>query len=139
MLLAVMRAALTACIALLGLAGCSLGADEEPETVEGAPREIAAVVDALEQATRRGDYRTICDDLFTSGARRRAGGADCARLLRSTSRGLRRPRIELLEIKLKERGAEVRVRTRAEGQPSLVDTIEMSRERGEYRIEALAG
>jgi hypothetical protein len=119
--------------------GCSLNGDEEPRTARGAPNEVARVVHALEVATRRREWATICDELFTAAARRRAGGRDCARLLAESGKEVLRPRIELLEIELKEGGARARVRTRARGQRPLEDTLVLRRVRGDYRIEALAG
>jgi hypothetical protein len=133
------RAALIGVVAPVALAGCSLGGDEEPQAVKGAPRQVAQTVGALERATRTGDYRSICDRLFTASARRRAGGRDCPRLLGSTAEGLRGPRIQILGIDISGDRAKVRVRSRAAGQPPLVDTIVLRRERGSYRIDALEG
>jgi hypothetical protein len=64
------------------LAGC-LGADDEPRPGGDAAREIAEVVDRLEQATAEHAFGLICRDLFTAAPRDRAGGPDCARLTRS--------------------------------------------------------
>lgn len=122
----------------IATAGCSLGGDDEPKPATGATREIGQVVGALETATAARDFRMICEDLFTSAARRRAGGRDCARLLRESAGEVRRPRIEVLGIEIDGRRARVRVRTRAEGQRPLRDVIELRREGGEYRIESLA-
>jgi hypothetical protein len=126
------------CVAI-ALSGCSLGADEETQTdpVRGAPKAIAATVEALEGATRRGEWRAICEDLFTPAARRRAGGDECPKLVRSSAGDVRRPRIELVSLKLKRRRAEARVRTRARGQRPLTDVIELRRVRGGWRIESL--
>jgi hypothetical protein len=135
-----MRAAASGAIAIcLGTAGCSLGGDEEPRPVRGAPKAVAGTVQALDEAPRRRDFGRICDELFTAAARRRAGGRDCARLLAESGKEVLRPRIELLEIELKEGGARARVRTRARGQRPLEDTLVLRRVRGDYRIEALAG
>jgi hypothetical protein len=133
------RGVLAAGIGVFALSGCSLGADEEtaPRPARGAPREIGATVRALERATRMGEWRRVCEKLFTAAARRRAGGKDCPRLLRSAAGQVRRPRIELLRIELDRRGAEIRVRTRALGQPALEDTMRLVRERGRYRIDSL--
>jgi hypothetical protein len=123
---------------LLALAGCDLGGDDEAPPARGAPREVAAVVRALESATRAHDWGRICSDLLTASARRRAGGRDCARLMRSSAGDLRRPRVQLVGIALREGGASVRVRTRASGQRPLTETLRLVRERGRYRIDALA-
>ncbi len=127
-------------LALLGGTGCALDGQAQPKQAKGASRDAAAVVKRLERASARGDWRTVCDQIFTAGARRRAGGKDCARLLRSDAGGIAKPRIQVLHITLSSRGrAAVRVRSRARGQPPLVDVIELKRERGAYRIDSLAG
>jgi hypothetical protein len=125
---------------LITLGGCSLGADEEPRQAVGAPAEIAATVQRLERATAAHDWSAICKDLFTEAARERAGGGDCARLLGSAAAGVRRPAIEIRGIQVREGGrARVEIRTRAEGQEPASDALELRRERGEWRVEALAG
>ena len=132
-----MRRGLPALIALALLAGCSSGSDDEPPDVEGPPREVARTVADLEAATRRRDYESICDDLFTRAARERAGGDECAALLRSAVDGVRQPRIRVLAIRVRGRRARVRVRTRAAAQGPIVETIELRRERGRFRIASL--
>ena len=137
-LLAVRTAVAIACGAALG--GCSLGgADEEPRPARGAPKEVGAAVEALDRAARAGDWETVCRRLFTASARKRAGGRDCEKELRSAAQGVRRPRIELLAIEVRGRTARARVRTRAAGQAPVVEVIDLRRERGRYRIQALAG
>jgi hypothetical protein len=118
------------------LAGC-LGADEEPRPATGAPRAIAEVVQRLERATADGDFAAICRDLFTAGARQRAGGRDCARLTRSAAAGVERPGVELVAIELDGATARVRVRTRASGQAVVTDQLLLRREAGEWRVDAL--
>jgi hypothetical protein len=101
---------------------------------------VAATIQALDEATQKRDYRRICDDLFTAAARRRAGGGDCARLLRSAAQDVRRPRIQIVAIRVEGDRATVRVRSSAANQRPLVDEVELVRaERGRYRIAALAG
>jgi hypothetical protein len=138
MLLAVFRSSLAGCVAVLALSGCSLGADEEPKSAHGAPKQVVASVERLERAVKRRHWRTICKVLFTPGARRRAGGADCPRRLRSDAQDLRRPRIKLVSIRVAGDRAQVRVRSRAAGQPPLSDVLELRRIGHRYRIEALA-
>ncbi len=122
----------------LALGGCSLGGDDPaPAPVKGAPRDVARVVAELDRATRRDQYRRICEELLTSAARRRAGGRDCPSLLRSTARDLRNPSVELVSIHVTSRDAIARVRTRATGQAPIVDVLVLRREGGRYRIEAL--
>ena len=129
-------AALAACAAA-ALASCSLGGDDEPKPIAGAPKEVAAAIDDLERASRSRDWGTICDDLFSAAARDRAGGRDCERLLRETAGDVRRPEIRLLSIEVEENRARARVRTRSAGQAPVEDTVVLVRDRGEWRIEAL--
>lgn len=121
------------------LAGCDAGgSDSNPDAVEGAPRQVAAAVSALDAATRAGRYDEVCGRLFTRSARRRAGGDDCAELLRAATEDVRRPRVRLLSIRVKGDEAEARVRTRAAGERAVDETIELKRERGRYRIASLS-
>jgi hypothetical protein len=118
--------------------GC-LGDDEQPPRAQGAPREIAEVVHRLERATARGDWATVCRELFTTAARRRAGGADCARLTGEAGEGIARPAIEITAIRVRGERAEAHVRTRARGQAEVADVLALRRERGEWRVDALGG
>lgn len=138
-MLAGVNRALWAVAAAVALAGCDRGgSDEDPEAIAGAPRQVADAVTRLDAATRRGEYAQICDELFTRSARRRAGGPDCAELLRSATEDVRRPRVRLLSISVKGDRAQARVRTRAAGERSVDETIELVRERGRYRIASLS-
>ena len=119
------------------LAGC-LGADEEPRPAGGAPREIAEVVQRLERATVRRDFAAVCEDLFTEAARERAGGEDCERLTRSAAAGIARPRIEVRAITVEGERARVQIATRASGQAEVPGELELRREQGGWRVEALA-
>jgi hypothetical protein len=118
------------------LTGC-WGADEEPVPAGGAVREVAGVVERLERATADGAFETVCDELFTAAARERAGGEDCERLTRSAAEGIARPRIEIETIELHPDLARVEITTRAAGQAEVPGVLELRRERGEWRVEAL--
>src|SRR5215211_5057916 len=97
-------------LALLGGSGCALGGSAEPKGAKGAAREAAAVVERLERASARGDWDSVCAEIFTAGARKRAGGRDCPRLLRSDAGRLTQPRIDVVRVTVKGRGLAVRVR-----------------------------
>jgi hypothetical protein len=138
MLIALMRATLALCGALFALSGCSLGGGEKAHPPRGAPKQVAEAMQRFDDAAQRRDFRTICRELFTAEARRRAGGADCERLLRSATEDVRRPRIQIVSIRIEGKRATVRVRSRAAGQGPLEDEVELVRQRGGYRIAALA-
>ena len=124
---------------ILTPSGCSIGADEETPRAAEAPAGVAAAVSRLERATAERDYATICDDLFTAAARRRAGGADCARLVRSAAREIEEPSIEITGISVHGAQATVRVRTTAAGQRQVADSLQLRRGPDGWRIEALGG
>ena len=124
-------------VALPALAGCSLGADEEPKAPSRAASQVGVVIAELERSVARADYGTICDDLFTPAARSRAGGSRCPRLLRSQAGPVRRPRVELGRLEVHGAAARARLRSRSEAQPPLTDVVELRREGGEWRIEAV--
>ena len=122
---------------LLASSGCSFGGDEEAKPASGVPAQIASTVDRLERAVATRDYQTICGQLFTAQARKRAGGAECARQLRSATEGVRDPSIQIRAIDVKGDRATVTVRTRAEGQARVSDELRMRREGGRWLVEAL--
>jgi hypothetical protein len=118
------------------LTGC-LGADDEAQPASGAPRAISATVERLERATAERDFATICGDLLTASARRRAGGPDCVRLTRSAAAGVDRPSIELKALDLDGARARVTVLTHAAGQAVVSDELVLRRERGRWRVDSL--
>jgi hypothetical protein len=122
---------------LLASTGCSLGADDEAKPASGPPAQIAATVNRLERAVATRDYETICGQLFTAQARKRAGGAECARQLGSATEGVKKPNIEIEAIDVTGNRASVKVRTKAEGQASVTDELRMRREGGHWLVEAL--
>ena len=126
-----------ATIVMLAPSGCSLGGDDEPKPASGAAAQVAATVDRLERAVARRDFATICNQLFTAKARERAGADDCARQLSSAAEGVKRPRIEIQRIEVKDDEAIARVRTEAEGQALVSDELMLRREGGRWLVEAL--
>jgi hypothetical protein len=125
-------------LATAALAGCNSGSGDEAEPAGGAPKEVTETVLALQTATQQRDFRRICDDLFSGVAKQRAGGKDCAQLVRSTAGDVRRPKITPVSIRVRGDRADVRVRTTARGQRPIEDTIRLVRERDSWRIAALA-
>ena len=122
---------------LLASSGCSLGGDDEAKPASGPTAEIAATVDRLERAVAKRDYETICNQLFTPRARKRAGGAECASQLGSAAEGVKRPRIAIEAIVVEGNKAVVSVRTTASGQASLKDKLQLRRQDGRWLVEAL--
>ena len=134
-----MKRGLTSVLVLAALGGCSSGSEGSGEQGSAARKQVSATLSELESDTRRRRYGHICQELFTRAARRRAGGSDCAKLLRDTAGEVRDPSITVLSVRMRAGKAVARVRTRAAGQGAIEETIELRRERGRYRIAALAG
>jgi hypothetical protein len=126
-----------ATIVMLAPSGCSLGGDDEPKPASGAAAQVATTVDRLERAVADADFAAICNQLFTARARQRAGGDDCVRQLRSAAEGVKRPRIEIQGIDVKDNLAIAKVRTEAEGQALVSDELVLRREGGRWLVEAL--
>jgi ketosteroid isomerase-like protein len=118
------------------MTGC-LGSGGGSQPACGGPRAIAATVQQLERATAQRDFATVCDDLLTASARRRAGGPDCVRLTRSAAAGVERASIDLKAIDLAGDTAHVTVVTHATGQAEVSDELVLRRERGRWRIDSL--
>jgi hypothetical protein len=122
---------------LLASSGCSLGGDDRAKPASGPAAEVAATVDRLERAVAERDFATICDQLFTVQARKRAGGDECAGQLGSATEGLKKPRIEIERIDVKNNRATVKVRTEAQGQARVSDGLRLRRQGGRWLVEAL--
>jgi Putative lumazine-binding len=123
---------------MLAPVGCSIGADEEPQPVTGVPKAIVATVDQLERAVAECDYATICNKLYTATARERAGGEECVSQTRSAAEHVRRPKIEIQAIEVKDERATVKVATTAQGQARVTDTLELRNTGGRWLVEAVS-
>jgi hypothetical protein len=126
------------CGVALVAAGCGGGEDDE-RTAGGLAREASAVIEELERAIADGEFERVCAELLSAEVRRQAGSGECPAMLRRTSVGLRRPRIEVREVRIEGSTAVVDVVTSAGGQARVPDTIRLVREEGGYRISSLSG
>ena len=118
------------------LAGCG-DDDGDPRPIQGPAKEVADVVQRLEEATATHDFATVCSQLFTAAVRERAGGEDCEKVLTERGRRLERPRILIDRIEVEGDSARVQVTTSAADQDRVTDTIELVREGGRFRISSL--
>jgi len=126
-----------AVVAMLAPVGCSLGGDDEPQPVSGPAKEVAAAVERFEQAVARRDFKMICNELFTATARERAGGDECVAQTSSAVEGLRRPRLQIEEIRVSHDTAAVKVATEASGQARVIDSMELRKTDGRWLVEAV--
>jgi hypothetical protein len=123
----------------LAAAGCGGTGDDEPEPIEGPAKEVAAVIERFEKATREHDFTAVCAHLLATAVRSRAGGADCPRILGERARDVRRPRIRIDSIDVSGTTARAEVHTTAAGQASVANTIRLVREGGRFKIASLGG
>lgn len=117
-------------LAVLVAAGCG----ESPE------KQIRATLDRFAAATRAKDYQRLCDDLFSSKlvAQVRSVGLPCEVALRMGLGEVRRPSLVVRRVQVSGDKALARVRTAAVGQQPSEDTVELVREKGDWRIASLA-
>ena len=120
-------------------AGCGGSGSGKPAPIQGPAAEVAAVVERLHTALAAHDFAVVCDELLSSAERRQAGGSECPRLLATTARDLRKPRIAIQTIELSGDRALVKVTTTAEGQAPANDVIRLVRQHGRFRIASLGG
>jgi len=126
-----------AALVAAGLLGCG-GGEDEPKPITGPAKRVADKIAALERATATRDFAVICNDLFSSAVRRRAGGGGCRAQLRRTAAGVRNPRIRVRRIDIEGNKATASVTTRAKGQAPVQDTLVLVREDGAWRISQLS-
>ncbi len=130
--------AVAVALALLVAVGCGNDTPKPaPAEISGPAKRVAQTVDRLETAVRARDYAAICAELLTPSARRRAGGARCPQRLEEGVGKPRRARIRVLSVELDGRRAEARVRTRADGQAPIDETLQLQRAGRGYRVAAL--
>src|SRR5215212_3579730 len=108
MLARMQRAVTAALCAALVAAGCG-GGGEDGKDAGGLAREASAVVEDLERAIAAGEFERICSELLSAEVRRQAGGGDCPAMLERTSAGVRRPRIQVKDIRIEGAEATVKV------------------------------
>ena len=126
------------CTLVIALAGCD-GGDDDDDDAGALAREASGVIEQLERSIAAGEFERICSELLSAEVRRQAGGGECPAMLARTSAGVKRPRIEVKEIRIEGATAAVDVVTVAEGQARVEDTIRLVREAGAYRISSLSG
>jgi len=110
-----------------------------PRDVAGPVRQAALTVERLERAVRVRDFATICRDLLTPEARRRAGGRRCAAAMEEEAGSVERPRLRVVSVAVMGRRATATVRTSAAGQGAVDEKLALERIDGRYRIVSLGG
>jgi hypothetical protein len=126
--LAVVVAGLIALVAAL-----LSGGDDTPE-VSGVPKQAVATVMQFETALANRDWPGICNRLYTSDARKAAGGARCPTTLAQSAGGLRSPRVRIVSVTVRGQSASVVVAASVNGKPPVTDKIQLEPQGGQLRI-----
>ena len=109
-------------------------ADDDPPAVTGAPRDAVAAVQSFGRALAARDFGSICDEHFTLEAHEAAGGDQCSSVLAQGLAEVRSPRIAIRAVAVRGAAATVTVLASQRGKPPVVDTLQLVRERGRFRI-----
>ena len=115
-------------------AGCGGTPARDTPSVDGISRTVAD----LEQALDERDLGRICDRIFSSEARRRAGGEECPRGVARTTRTVERPQLELVSVSLSGDKAVARVRASSGDEPPALDSIRFVAADGAWRVDSLS-
>jgi hypothetical protein len=123
--------ALVAVLALAApLTACG-GSDED---------DVRETLEAFAQATARKDYQRLCDELFSSKLVEEVRQTvPCEVALQNSSLDdARNPKLTVRSVKVDGDRATAEVATTAANQRPSQDTVQLVRENGEWRIQALA-
>jgi hypothetical protein len=107
---------------------------------KGQAAQVRSTVGDFETAVQRGDVDAICTRLLSRQivTKLTAVGLPCPVALQSL-RGVQRPKLKLLGLKVRGTEAFATVRTNAAGQKPSEDTIHLVKESGGWRIDSLSG
>jgi hypothetical protein len=126
-------------VVVIALLVRSCGTAETTPRITGAPADAVATVMQFEAALRSRDWPGICDRLYSSQARRAAGGAKCPTALAQSASGLRDPRVKILSVVVRGTAATVAVSASVNGRRPVKDTIQLIREGGRFRVLSAGG
>jgi hypothetical protein len=121
-----------ACALTLVLAAAGCGRSDE--------RDVRDTLDAFAEATARKDYQRLCDELFSARLVEEVRQTvPCEVALRNSSLDdARDPKLTVRSVKVDGERATAQVATSAANQRPSQDTVQLVKESGEWRIQALA-
>jgi hypothetical protein len=103
-------------------------------------RDVRDTLDAFAEATRQKDYQRLCDELFSAklvAEVRQTVPCEVA-LQNSSLDDARDPKLTIRSVKVDGDRATAEVSTTAANQRPSTDTVQLVKEEGEWRIQALA-
>src|SRR5919109_855384 len=134
-----MKAPLALLAALVVLAGC--GAQSQPSSVDnfqGAERDVAQKVEDLQDAGKRNKPDDICANILASSLvdQIEEAGADCAQEMKKAIEDADDFELDVRSVKVTGDTATARVQRGDDGQE---ETMQFTREKGQWRATALSG
>ena len=128
-----MRPLATACAAaLLALAACGGASDDA---------QVRETVKRFGDATAKRDYAALCDDVLSRQLVTRIAsiGLPCEDALAQGLKEVRRPRLEVRRVRIRDKLALVEVTSGATGQRGSLDVLRLVHDDDGWRIASLSG
>ncbi len=126
-------------LAALALSACGSSSKTPPAPkFAGAQKDVADVVDKLASAGRRGDAKTICDDILSKQliTELKTAGGDCENEMKDAIRDANDYDLQVRSVKVTGDNATAQVR---QGDKGAVATFTFVKEGGGWRASALGG
>jgi hypothetical protein len=131
---------LLALVAALALAGC--GAEARTSSAEnfpaGAERDVAQKVEDLQEAGERNEPDDICSNILSQALVREleAAGVECADEMKKAIEDADDYELDVRDVNVSGNTATVRVQR---GEDGPAETMEFTRENGDWRATSLSG
>ncbi len=111
---------ITLAAAALALGGCAATPPNSAKDFKGAEADVAAVVDDLQAAGRKGDPDKICNDVFTAelAASFKAGSNSCVDEVEKVLRDVNDYDLQVEDVTVTGTTATAKVRQGKEGRPA---------------------
>jgi hypothetical protein len=133
---AALAAAAVLAVAVIVVLVARISGGEDTPPVKGAARDVVETVKQFETALAGRDWRSICNRLYSSDARKAAGGDGCPTTLAQSAGGLREPRVQIISVVVRGQQATVTVAASLNGKSPVRDAIQLVREGGRFRISS---
>jgi hypothetical protein len=121
-------------VGVIALVVARLSGSADTPAVKGAAKDVVDTVRQFEAALAGRDWPQICNRLYSSDARKAAGGGRCPTTLAQSAGGLREPRVRIVSVVVRGQEATVTVAASVNGKPPVTDAIQLLREGGRFRI-----
>lgn len=114
------------------LAGCGSQATESAKRFQGEQRDVAQVVEDFQQASRDGDAKKVCDDLFSP----RTKPQDCEKEVKTglDQLGSKKVSLDVRSVAIKGDTATARVAVKEGTSGDSTATYPLAKEDGGWRI-----